>query len=108
MTPEILYVVVTALLSPLFLKLTEYVLGKSNENARTTREQLAALGKRVDELRDKNVELLMQVGIVQSENKTQKLRIEQLEAEVIVRDKRINELEHQVENLTRELEGSRK
>lgn len=100
---EVTLVIVASLISPMVLKVAENIFIKNSEDRRDTKAQIAALGKRVDELRDKNVELMLQIGVVSSENKAQKIRINQLETEVIARDKRIQELEHQVDNLTSQL-----
>lgn len=113
---ELWAVVITALISPLFLKLTEFVLNKSSQKERERAEKdkqtdarIQALGKRVDELRDSNIKLSLQSETQQKTINEQAAQIvelkasnEELRKEITQRDQRILELGIQVEVLTAE------
>ena len=98
--------VITSLLSPLFLKLAEFVLNKSTQKERAAAQlnkerddKIAALGKRVDELRDANTKLMVKTEIQERTINEQAQQITQLKSEVGKRDDRIKELETQVDIL---------
>jgi hypothetical protein len=114
---ELWAIVIASLISPLFLKLTEYVLNKSSQKERDAAlknkerdDKITALGKRVDELRADNIKLTLktetqqltidrleaQAAIDKQTIITQAQQIVELRAEVGVRDGRILELEHRV------------
>lgn len=114
---ELWAIVIASLISPLFLKLTEYVLNKSSQKERDAAlknkerdDKITALGKRVDELRADNIKLTLktetqqltidrleaQAAIDKQTIITQAQHIVELRAEVGVRDGRILELEHRV------------
>jgi len=109
MTPEtqsLVYVVIATLVSPLALKVIEFVFSKSSENTRLTHEKLDALGRRVDELRDLNTQQSVQIGVLQSKNDAQanEIRLQAneilaLQAQIIERDARILEMEEQINTL---------
>ncbi len=103
---EIWAIVLTAFISPLFMKLTEFVMNKSSQAERDrkakdeeTEKRISALGLRVDELRDSNTRLMIQTETQQRTINEQALEITQLKAEVGKRDDRIKELETQVDIL---------
>ena len=103
---EILAIVITAFIAPLFLKLTEFVMNKSSQAERDrrakeeeTEKRIDALGKRIDELRQDNTKLMIQTETQQRTINEQALQITQLKAEVGKRDDRIKELETQVDIL---------
>ena len=103
---EIWAIVLTAFISPLFMKLTEFVMNKSSQAERDrkakeeeTEKRIRALGLRVDELRDSNTRLMIQTETQQRTINEQALEITQLKAEVGKRDDRIKELETQVDIL---------
>lgn len=87
MPTDILVALIVALVSPTFLKLVEWIFLKSSEKSRKMEERVTALATRVDELQEKNTQLLIQLGI---------------------RDQRINDLEKENEDLrasVNELQG---
>ncbi len=103
---EIWAIVITAFISPLFLKLTEFVMNKSSQSERDrkakeeqTEKRISALGLRVDELRDSNTRLMIQTETQQRTINEQAKQIIELQAEIGKRDERIRELETQVEIL---------
>ena len=103
---EIWAIMLTAFISPLFMKLTEFVMNKSSQAERDrkakeeeTEKRISALGLRVDELRDSNTRLMIQTETQQRTINEQALEITQLKAEVGKRDDRIKELETQVDIL---------
>lgn len=103
---EIWAIVLTAFISPLFMKLTEFVMNKSSQAERDrkakeeeTEKRISALGLRVDELRDSNTRLMIQTETQQRTINEQAQQITQLKAEVGKRDDRIKELETQVDIL---------
>lgn len=85
MSNDVVAVIIAALISPLFLKLVEYVLNKNSQNEKETRGKLEALGKRVDELRDLNIKQTVEIGVLRMQLKE--------------RDQRINELEKHISRL---------
>lgn len=109
MTPEtqsLVYVVIATLVSPLALKLIEFVFSKSSENTRLTHAKLEELGKRVDELRDLNTQQSVQIGVLQAKNdaqaneiRLQASEIQALHAQIKERDTRIVEMEEQINTL---------
>lgn len=103
---EIWAIVLTAFISPLFMKLTEFVMNKSSQAERDrkakeegTEKRISALGLRVDDLRDSNTRLMIQTETQQRTINEQALEITQLKSEVGKRDDRIKELETQVDIL---------
>lgn len=117
---ELWAIVIASLVSPLFLKLTEFVLNKSSQKERDAAQKnkerddkIAALGKRVDELRIDNINLTIttktqqltidrleaQAALDKQTIITQAQQITQLREEVGIRDGRIQELEHRVNAL---------
>ncbi len=127
---ELWAVVITALVSPLFLKLTEYVLDKSSQKERAAAQRekerddrIKALGLRIDELRDANVQLSIKtesqqqtISRLEKESANDKRtiteqsrqiveqahKIEEMREEIGKRDGRILELENKVNILSRE------
>ena len=120
---ELWAIVIASLVSPLFLKLTEYILNKSSQKERDAAlknkerdDKITALGRRVDELRADNIKLTIktetqqltinrleaQAAIDKQTIITQAQQIVELRAEVGVRDGRILELEHRVNLLAKE------
>ena len=61
MSNEILVVVIATLVSPVFLKLVEWVFSSASASSRRTQERLDALSKQVDELKSSNAELSLKV-----------------------------------------------
>jgi len=104
--PEIWAIVITAFISPLFLKLTEFVMNKSSQVERDrkareeeTEKRISALGLRVDELRDSNTRLMIQSETQQRTIDEQAKQITELKAEIAERNTRIKELETQIDIL---------
>lgn len=83
--PETIAIIITALVSPLFLKLVEYVLNKSSEQTKAWNQKIEALAARVDELREKNVQQQIEIGV--------------LKAQLVEKDHQIAELKSEVERL---------
>jgi septal ring factor EnvC (AmiA/AmiB activator) len=99
-------ILIASLFSPLFLKMTEFVMNKSGQAEREqkardeeTAKRINALGLRVDELRDSNTRLMIQTETQQRTINEQAHQITELKAEISKRDARIQELETQVEIL---------
>ena len=111
---EIWAIVITAFISPLFLKMTEFVMNKSSQAERDrkareeqTEKRIDALGLRVDELRQDNTKLMIQSETQQRVINEQVQKIKDQAAQIIAlqqsnvllrqdieeRDQRILELE---------------
>lgn len=79
---EIIPIIVTALISPLFLKLVEYVLNKNSEQAKAWNAKIEGLSARVDELREKNVQQAIEIGVLKAQLLEKDHQISQLKSEV--------------------------
>jgi septal ring factor EnvC (AmiA/AmiB activator) len=104
---DIWAVVITAFISPLVLKMAEFVMNKSsqaererNQREEQTAKRIDALGRRIDELRDDNTKLMIQAETQQriineqaKQIKDQAEQIEGLRKDIEERDRRILELE---------------
>lgn len=119
---QVVLTLITALVSPMFLKWYEFVMNKSSQaerdrqaEAKETKKNIEALGLRIDELRDKNTSLTTTTALQQqtiNELKTQAAsdkqtiteqarQIVELRKEVGQRDEKILELETRVNILSR-------
>ncbi len=107
---ELWAVVITALVSPLFLKLTEFVLNKSSQKERDAAqrekerdEKIKALGLRIDELRDANIKLTITsesqqqtIGRLERESASDKRTITEQSRQIIEQAQQIVELREEI------------
>lgn len=79
---EIIPIIITALVSPLFLKIVEYVLNKNSEQTKAWNAKIEVLAARVDELKDKNTQQQIEIGILKAQLKEKDEQIAELKLEV--------------------------
>ena len=96
-------IIITALLSPLFLKFAEFVMNKNSEQAKDTRTRLDALAKRVDDLRDEKVRLEIEIGVLKSQLSTKDLQITALQRDASTFRYQLAEKDSQINNLQKEI-----
>ncbi|MBI5933268.1 MAG: hypothetical protein HY867_06135 [Chloroflexi bacterium] len=79
---EIIPIIVTALISPLFLKIVEYVLNKNSEQTKAWNTKIDSLSARVDELREKNLQQQIEIGVLKAQLREKDQQISELKSEV--------------------------
>lgn len=99
MDKEVLVVVIATLVSPVFLKLVEWVFSSASATNRKVQERLDGLAKRVDELKSANTELSMKVVVQEQKIKDQAATIVELQRQNHEKDEKIKELETQMQSL---------
>lgn len=85
-------IVITAIVSPLMLKIIEYVLNKSSKQSETMKAKIEGLSARVDELKEKNIRQEIEINILRSQ-------IQDRDKEMLERDKLIAELRVELDEL---------
>lgn len=82
MDNDLIPVLITAIIAPLTLKLVEYMFNKSSEQTKAMNAKVEALTRRVDEFREKNTQLEIQIGILQSQLIQKDHEIAELQKEI--------------------------
>lgn len=60
-------IIITAIISPLAMKLVEFVLDKSSERSKQMTAKVEGLSLRVDELKEKNLRQEIKIGVLESQ-----------------------------------------
>jgi cell division protein FtsB len=95
---ELLSIIITAILSPLALEALRYFFSKSSEQTRSVNAKIEGLEKRVDELKEKNLQQAIEIAVL-------KAQLLDRDMQMAERDKLIAELKKEIEGL-REREAS--
>jgi hypothetical protein len=90
---ELTSIIITAIVSPLALKLIEFVLNKSSEQSKSVAAKIEGLSTRVDELKQKNIEQQIEIGV--------------LKAQLLDRDRVMQERDRLIAELKKELDKLR-
>jgi len=85
-------IIITAIISPLVLKLVEFVLNKSSEQSKQMNAKIEGLSTRVDELKDKNIRQEIEIGVL-------KAQLRDRDQAMTERDKIIAELRKELDQL---------
>lgn len=99
MSDVVLVAVISAIVSPLALKVLEYFFSKSSEHTRDVNKKIEGLEKRVDELKDKNFHQSVEIAVLQAQ-------LLDRDRQMTDRDKLIAELKKEIESLRSEREGA--
>jgi len=90
-------ILITAIISPLMMKVVEFVLNKSSEQSKQMTAKIEGLSSRVDELKEKNLRQEIEIGVL-------KAQLHDRDKAMTERDKIISELRKELDQL-RELKG---
>ncbi len=85
-------IIITAIISPLVLKLVECVLDKSSERSKQMTAKVEGLSLRVDELKEKNIRQEIEIGVLKSQ-------LADRDRAMTERDKLISELRKELDQL---------
>ncbi len=85
-------IIITAIISPLVLKLVEFVLDKSSERSKQMTAKVEGLSLRVDELKEKNIRQEIEIGVLKSQ-------LADRDRAMTERDKLISELRKELDQL---------
>jgi septal ring factor EnvC (AmiA/AmiB activator) len=85
-------VIITAIVSPVMLKVLEYLFSKSSEQTRSVNQKIEGLEKRVDELKDKNFQQSLEIAVLRAQ-------LLDRDRQMTDRDKLIAELKKEIEDL---------
>lgn len=99
-------IIITALISPLFLKIVEYILNKNSERTKAQAAKVEALAARIDEYRDDKLKLEIKIGVLEAQlkqkddeiSKLQK-QAQQFESLLVEKDREIAKLQGEVADL---------
>ena len=86
-------IIITAIVSPVTLKILEYFFVKSSEQTRNVNAKIEGLEKRVDELKEKNFQQAIEINV--------------LKAQLMDRDRQMTERDRIIAELRKELDELR-
>ena len=89
---DLLSIIITAIISPVALKILEYIFNKSSEQTRTVTAKIEGLEKRVDELKEKNFKQAIEINVL-------KAQLEDRDRQMTERDRIIAELRKELDAL---------
>lgn len=75
-------ILVTALVSPLFLKVVEFILNKNSEQSKAIAAKIEGLAARVDELKEKNLRQEIEIGVLKNQLVEKDRQIAELKREI--------------------------
>lgn len=99
MSDVVLVAIISAIISPLTLKVLEYFFSKSSEHTRDVNKKIEGLEKRVDELKDKNFKQSVKIAVLEAQ-------LLDRDRQMADRDKLIAELKREIESMQKEREGA--
>lgn len=99
MSDVVIASIISAIISPLALKILEYFFSKSSEHTRNVNKKIEGLEKRVDELKDKNFQQSVEIAVL-------KAQLLERDRQMTDRDKLIAELKAEIEDLRGDREGA--
>jgi chromosome segregation ATPase len=96
---DLLSIIITAILSPLALEALRYFFAKSSEQTRSVNAKIEGLEKRVDELKEKNLQQAIEIAVL-------KAQLLDRDVQMAERDKLIAELKKEIEDLQKKGEAA--
>ena len=100
-------ILITALLSPLFLKIAEFVLNKSSENARNVDTKLDTMAKHIEELQRENTDAKIEIALLKAQAAQKDHQIAELQRETATLRSQLLEKDQQIANLQKEIDTLR-
>lgn len=90
--PELIPIIITAIVSPLTLEVIRFLFSKSSEQTRTVNARIEGLSQRVDELKDKNFRQAIEIEVL-------KAQLTERDHQMTERDRLIAELKKEIDEL---------
>lgn len=94
--------IVASLVSPLFLKIAEFIFQRSNAKAKKEAERLSALFKRVDELKEANIKQSVRIQLLEVQLNEKQSQIQMLRQQVAELQKENADLRAQIRTMQEE------